>query len=72
MQKNVELFGQAVGETIIGAMRGNAHRGAEKPNREIIKHSHAYKYSKNQLSKDDIFRTVQKNFVKFYKKAQSV
>jgi hypothetical protein len=68
----VKLFGRAEGETCIDISEGGAHRGAEKPNREIIKHSHAYKYSKNQLSKDDIFRTIQKNFVKFYKKAQSV
>lgn len=64
--KNVELFGQAVGETIICTMRGNAHRGAGEPNRENIKHSHTYKYSKSQLSKDDIWRFVFQEFCKYF------
>ena len=61
--KNVELFGQAEGGTIICIMRGNAHRGAGKPNRENIKHSHAYKYSNSQMSKDDIWRLVSQKFL---------
>jgi hypothetical protein len=51
--KRRKLFGQAEGETLIDTIGGSARRGTGKPNREIINHSHAYKYSNAQMSKDD-------------------
>lgn len=60
------LFGQAEGETLIDIIGGSSHRGAGKPNREIINHSHAYKYSNAQMSKDDTRNLCPENSANFY------
>lgn len=59
------LFGQAEGETLIDIIGGCTHRGVGKPNREIFNHSHAYKYSNAQMSKDDTRNLCPENSANF-------